>query len=319
MPGEPLTILLASPRGTCAGVERAILIVEEALRRYGAPVYVRHQIVHNRHVVSNLSAKGAVFVEEIDEVPDDRPVVFSAHGVPRSVHAAAMARKLLVVDAVCPLVGKVHREVLAHFAAGRHVLLIGHAGHPEVLGTLGQMPPDAIQLVGPADEVDTLSVPAGQGLAYATQTTLAVEDAARVIDRLTARFPDIVGPVKEDICYATSNRQKAVRAIAPRVDLFLVMGSANSSNSNRLVEVARTAGSPEARLIDHPDELDLASLDHVRTLGLSAGASAPAALVNGLIDRLRGSRDVRVEEVTVASESVTFRLPDMPDGLSGPA
>lgn len=313
----PLHVLLATPRGTCAGVDRAIQTVEEALRRYGPPVYVRHAVVHNRHVVADLAARGAVFVEELDAVPDDRPVVFSAHGVPRAVAAAAAARRLLVVDAVCPLVARVHRAVLAHHQAGRHVVVIGHAGHQEIVGTLGQLPPGAAQRVGSLAEVDALTPPPGQPLAYVTQTTLAVEDAAALVARLRTRFPGIAVPATEDICYATTNRQAAVRALAPRCDLVLVLGSAESSNANRLVEVARGAGCPRALLRDSLADVDGTLLTGVRTLGLTAGASTPEALVVEALAQLRRRYRLTVEPVRVAEEAVAFRLPAFPGDRPG--
>lgn len=307
-----LHVLLAAPRGTCAGVDRAIQTVEEALRRYGPPVYVRHAIVHNRHVVADLAARGAIFVEDLDAVPDDRPVVFSAHGVPRAVAAAAAARRLLVVDAVCPLVARVHRAVLAHHQAGRHVVVIGHAGHQEIVGTLGQLPPGAAQCVGSLAEVDALTPPPGRPLAYVTQTTLAVEDAAALVGRLRDRFPGIVAPATEDICYATTNRQAAVRALAPRCDLVLVLGSAESSNANRLVEVALSAGCPRALLRDRLADDDEALLAEVRTLGLTAGASTPEALVEETLAQLLRRYRLTVEPVRVANEAVAFRPPAFP-------
>jgi len=305
----PLTVLLAGPRGFCAGVDRAIKIVEEALKRFGAPVYVRHEIVHNRFVVESLAAKGAVFVEELDEVPDDVPVVFSAHGVPKAVPAAAEARGLLSLDATCPLVTKVHREAERHWTDGHHLVLVGHAGHPEVIGTMGQLPDGAVTLIETVGDVARLAPPAGAPLAYITQTTLSVDDTAEILDALRARFPDVAGPKREDICYATTNRQAAVKAIAPRADAVLVIGAPNSSNSRRLVEVALRAGCPRAALIGRASDVDPASLAGVRTLGLTAGASAPEVLVDEVIERLRGHRSVTVEEVRVAEEDVIFRLP----------
>ena len=308
----PLTILLAAPRGFCAGVERAIQIVERALEEHGPPVYVRHEIVHNRHVVDSLRAKGAVFVEELDEVPEDGLVVFSAHGVPKAVPAEARRRRLLYADATCPLVSKVHREVERHHKAGRTVLLIGHAGHPEVVGTMGQVPDGSVILVETLADAEAVTVPDPDRLAYSTQTTLSVADTAQIVEALRRRFPSIEGPRNEDICYATTNRQQAVAAIAPRADLFLVVGAPNSSNSMRLVELARQAGVRRSELVRGPDDLDWAWFDRVRTMGLSAGASAPEALVQGVIAACATRFDVRVEEVRLAQENVTFRAPPIP-------
>lgn len=313
MDKRPLSIRLAAPRGSCAGVERAITIVEQALERYGPPVYVRHEIVHNAYVVESLRRRGAVFVEELDEVPDGVPVIFSAHGVPRAVVAEAERRRLLAVDATCPLVAKVHREVERHHRAGRPIVLVGHAGHPEVDGTLGQVPAGAVHLVERPDDVDALDLPPDAPVAYATQTTLAVDETREILDRLSGRFPRLVGPAREDICYATSNRQAAVKAIAPTVEAMLVVGAANSSNSNRLVEVARAHGCPDARLIADATALDFGQLDGVERLGLSAGASAPELLVREVLSALEGRYDLRIEEVRVAEESMVFRLPPMPE------
>jgi 4-hydroxy-3-methylbut-2-enyl diphosphate reductase len=304
-----LTILLAGPRGFCAGVDRAIRIVEEALKRFGPPVYVRHEIVHNRFVVESLEAKGAVFVEELDEVPQGVPVVFSAHGVPKSVPEEAEARGLLHLDATCPLVTKVHREAERHFAKRRHLVLIGHAGHPEVIGTMGQLPPGAVTLVEDVAQARSVQPPAADGLAYITQTTLSVDDTAEIIAVLRARFPEIEGPRREDICYATTNRQAAVKEIAPRADLTVVIGAPNSSNSQRLVEVARKAGCPRAVLIQRARDLAGVSFEGVATLALTASASAPESLVEEVIELLREPYAVRVEEVRVAEEAVIFRLP----------
>jgi len=303
-----LTIRLASPRGFCAGVDRAVRIVEEALRRYGAPVYVRHEIVHNRTVVEDLRAKGAVFVEELDEVPGDAPVVFSAHGVPKVVPAEAERRKLLYLDATCPLVSKVHREAERHFSNGCHILLIGHAGHPEVEGTLGQLPPGSITLVQTADEAATVVPPPGR-LAFITQTTLSVDDTAEMVSVLRGRFPGLEGPKREDICYATTNRQAAVKAIAPGADLVLVIGAANSSNSQRLREVAERSGAARALLIPTEAALEWAELDGVTTLGLTAGASAPESLVEALLARLATRYRLAIDERRVTEEDVIFKLP----------
>jgi len=305
----PLTIRLAGPRGFCAGVDRAIEIVEKALERFGAPVYVRHEIVHNRFVVDRLAAMGAVFVDELEECPEDRPVVFSAHGVPKSVPVEAERRQMTYLDATCPLVSKVHREAERHHAQGRHVLLIGHAGHPEVVGTLGQLPPDAMTLVETVEDARRIAPPAGQPLAYASQTTLSVDDTAAIIQALAERFPDIAAPKQEDICYATTNRQAAVKAAAAGADLFLVVGAANSSNSNRLVEVARTAGAGGARLVARAAEIDWRWFDGVTTLGVSAGASAPELLVQEVIEAASARFDVTVEHATVAEETISFKLP----------
>lgn len=304
-----LTIRLAGPRGFCAGVDRAILIVERALEKFGAPVYVRHEIVHNRFVVESLQEKGAVFVEELDEAPIDRPIVFSAHGVPKSVPADAEARQMIYVDATCPLVSKVHREVERHHMADHIVVLIGHAGHPEVIGTMGQVPDGSIVLVETVDDVATLSLPDNVPLAYATQTTLSVDDTAAIVDALRARYPHIAGPKREDICYATTNRQAAVRALAAESDAVLVIGAPNSSNSRRLVEVARVEGCPKATLVQRASEIDWAWLDGVRNLGVSAGASAPEILVDEVIEACRARFDVTVGEIIVAEEDVEFKLP----------
>ena len=308
--GRPgLTILLAAPRGFCAGVDRAIQIVERALEQFGAPVYVRHEIVHNRFVVESLEAKGAVFVEELDEVPADVPVVFSAHGVPKSVPAEAERRNLFYVDATCPLVSKVHREAERHHKNGCRIVLIGHAGHPEVIGTIGQLPPGVVTLVETVDDAETLAVPAGDKLAYVTQTTLSVDDTADIIAVLQRRFPDIEAPRKEDICYATTNRQEAVKAIASRCQAMLVIGAENSSNSKRLVEVAVRQGCDKAALVGRARDIDWRWLDGVTRLGITAGASAPEVLVDEVIRACRGHFDVSVEEVEIAREDVVFKLP----------
>jgi 4-hydroxy-3-methylbut-2-en-1-yl diphosphate reductase len=309
MAQTPLHILLAAPRGFCAGVDRAIQIVEQALARYGAPVYVRHEIVHNRFVVEQLEAKGAVFVEELDQVPDGAPVVFSAHGVPKAVPAEAQRRNLLALDATCPLVSKVHREAERHAALGRHILLIGHADHPEVVGTMGQLPAGAVSLVQSVDEALTISVADPEKLAYITQTTLSADDMAEIVGALRRRFPAIQGPKKDDICYATTNRQQAVKAIAGRCQALLVLGAPNSSNSVRLVEVARAAGCPEAFLVQRAAEIDWAKLAGVERLGITAGASAPELLVDEVIASARARFAVAVEEVAVIAENVQFKLP----------
>jgi len=304
-----LTVLLASPRGFCAGVDRAVQIVEVFLAKHGAPVYVRHEIVHNRYVVESLEAKGAIFVAELDEVPDGAPVVFSAHGVPKSVPAEADRRNLVSVDATCPLVTKVHNEAERHHREGRHVVLIGHGGHPEVVGTMGQLPEGTITLIETRAQVADLVVPTPDLLAYTTQTTLSVDETAGIIEALRQRFPAIQGPRREDICYATTNRQAAVKAIAPRAEAVLVIGAPNSSNSRRLVEVALNSGCAKAFLLQRAADLDWSWLDGVATLGITAGASAPEVLVDELIDALRVRRTVSVEEITVAREDIVFRLP----------
>ncbi len=308
-PKKPLTILLASPRGFCAGVDRAIQIVERAIERYGRPVYVRHEIVHNRYVVENLEAQGAIFVDELDEVPDDRPVVFSAHGVPKSVPAEAGRRNLLYVDATCPLVSKVHRESERHHASGRTVVLIGHAGHPEVIGTMGQLPEGSVLLVEDVKQAEVLEVPDPANLAYATQTTLSVDDTTDIVAALRRRFPAIQGPKMEDICYATTNRQAAVKAIAERCDALVVIGAPNSSNSMRLVEVAANYGCARSRLVQRAADMDWQWLGEARRLGITAGASAPELLVDELIAACRQRFDVTVEEVRTTEESVVFKLP----------
>lgn len=305
----PLRVLLASPRGFCAGVDRAIQIVERAIEKYGAPVYVRHEIVHNRHVVDRLRRLGAVFVEELDDCPDDRPVIFSAHGVPKAVPAEATARNMLFLDATCPLVSKVHVEAERHFQAGREIVLIGHAGHPEVVGTMGQLPPGAVALVETVDDARTYAPRDPQNLAFVTQTTLSVDDTAEIVAVLRERFPQISAPHKEDICYATTNRQEAVKTAAARSDVLLVLGSANSSNSVRLAEVGQRAGVARSYLIDDASALDLAWLEGARTVGVTAGASAPEVLVRGLIDRLSQAFDVEVEEIDAERETVSFKLP----------
>ena len=304
----PLQLLIAAPRGFCAGVDRAIRIVELAIEKHGAPVFVRHEIVHNRFVVDTLRAQGAVFVEELDEVPDGAPVVFSAHGVPKSVPADAGARGLDYLDATCPLVSKVHRQAERNVALGRHIVFIGHAGHPEVVGTFGQVPSGTMTLVQTVADVAALAVPDPGNLAFLTQTTLSVDDTAEIVDALRLRFPAIEGPKGEDICYATSNRQAAVKAIAGSCDAVLVIGAPNSSNSLRLVEVAEREG-VRARLIQRADELDWAFLDGVATLGITAGASAPELLVRELVDRLSSRFDVREREVETVRENIAFKLP----------
>ncbi|MGH6999661.1 MAG: 4-hydroxy-3-methylbut-2-enyl diphosphate reductase [Phenylobacterium sp.] len=305
-----MEVLLAQPRGFCAGVDRAIQIVELALAKYGAPVYVRHEIVHNRYVVESLKAKGAIFVEELDEIPDTgAPIVFSAHGVPKSVPEAARERNLFVLDATCPLVSKVHVEAERQFREGREILLIGHAGHPEVVGTMGQLPDGVVQLIETVEDARAFTPIDPANVAFATQTTLSVDDTAEIVAALRERFPDIAAPHKEDICYATTNRQEAVKAISARADVLLVLGSANSSNSVRLVEVGKRSGAKGAYLIDDARGLDFAWLDGVSTVGVTAGASAPEVLVQGLIDKLGEAFDVTVEEVDTVRETVSFKLP----------
>ena len=304
-----LAILLAGPRGFCAGVDRAILIVERAIERYGAPVYVRHEIVHNRTVVERLEAKGAVFVDELSEVPDGVPVIFSAHGVPKSVPAEAESRKLFYLDATCPLVSKVHSEAEDHHEKGRQIILIGHAGHPEVVGTMGQLPDGAVLLVETVAQVETVHPADPDNLAYITQTTLSVDDTAAIVEALRQRFPRIVGPRKEDICYATTNRQAAVKAVAAQADAILVVGAPNSSNSMRLVEVARQAGCTRAMLIQRAADIDWHFLEGISRLGITAGASAPEDLVQDVIAACRQRYDVTIENVVLAEESVRFNLP----------
>ncbi|WP_420141109.1 4-hydroxy-3-methylbut-2-enyl diphosphate reductase [Sphingomonas sp.] len=307
-PRPPLDVLIAAPRGFCAGVDRAIRIVELAIEKYGAPVYVRHEIVHNRHVIDNLRAKGAIFVEELDEVPDGVPVVFSAHGVPKVVPARASERGLEFLDATCPLVSKVHREAERLVDQQRHILFIGHRGHPEVIGTLGQVPDGAITLIETVADAETVAPADPDNLSFLTQTTLSVDDTAAIVATLQRRFPSIRGPRGEDICYATSNRQAAVKELAPQCDALLVIGAPNSSNSVRLAEVAERAG-VRALLIQDASELDRGWLDGVRTLGVTAGASAPEVLVRGLIARLETWFEVSERELAGATETMIFKLP----------
>ena len=305
----PLTLYLAAPRGFCAGVDRAIKIVELALQKWGAPVYVRHEIVHNKYVVDGLRAKGAVFVEELDDCPVDRPVIFSAHGVPKSVPQAAQARQMIAVDATCPLVTKVHTEAARHSEAGLQMVMIGHAGHPETIGTMGQLPEGEVLLVETAEDVARLSVRDPAKLAYITQTTLSVDDTAGIVAALQDRFPAILGPHKEDICYATTNRQAAVKAMAGKIDALLVIGAPNSSNSLRLVEVGKAAGCAYAQLVQRAAEIDWRALDGIGRLGVTAGASAPEELVNEVIDAFRSRYEVTVELVETAQENVEFKVP----------
>lgn len=311
MSGKPKRhILLCAPRGFCAGVERAIQVVEEALERFGAPVYVRHEIVHNRYVVEELKRKGAIFVEELDEIPEtDSPVVFSAHGVPKSIPAAASARNLFFLDATCPLVSKVHKEAILHHRRGREIVLVGHAGHPEVEGTIGQLPPGSIVLVETVADVDTLHPRDADNLAWITQTTLSVDDAAVITNALQVRFPNIVGPHRDDICYATTNRQEAVKQVAPTVDRMIVVGAPNSSNSQRLREVAERAGCPKAVLVQRAAEIVWSDLDGIERIGVTAGASAPEILVEEVIDALAARFEITVEIVRTAQETLVFSLP----------
>ncbi len=304
-----LTLLLAAPRGFCAGVDRAIQIVERALEKWGAPVYVRHEIVHNRHVVERLEGLGAVFVDELDECPDDRPVIFSAHGVPKAVPAEASRRNMIYVDATCPLVSKVHVEAQRHHKAGREIVLIGHQGHPEVIGTMGQLPDGAIALIETVEDAQRYTPRNPDNVAFVTQTTLSVDDTAAIVATLRARFPSIAAPHKEDICYATTNRQEAVKAMARRCDLFLVIGAQNSSNSKRLVEVALTAGAQDARLVQSAADVDWDAVAQARTVGLTAGASAPEVLTDEIVAQARARFSVTVEEVRVTDEDVVFNLP----------
>jgi len=304
-----MRLLLAAPRGFCAGVDRAIKIVELALQAKSEPVYVRHEIVHNRHVVRALEQKGAVFIEELDAMPDGATAVFSAHGVPKTVPEEASQRGLGYFDATCPLVSKVHREAERHHAEGRHIVLLGHAGHPEVVGTMGQLPSGAITLVEDLEAARSFHSPSGQALAFITQTTLSVDDTAEMIAALRERFPDIVGPRKEDICYATSNRQAAVKAIARNCDALLVIGAPNSSNSQRLVEVARRNGCERAWLVQRAADIDWSRFEQCRCVGLTAGASAPESLVQEVVDAFRQRFTVAIEEVRVAHENIEFKLP----------
>jgi 4-hydroxy-3-methylbut-2-enyl diphosphate reductase len=305
-----LTLLLAAPRGFCAGVDRAIHIVELALEKYGPPVYVRHEIVHNKYVVETLKSKGAIFVKELDEIPDtEQPVIFSAHGVAKSVPAAAKARNMFALDATCPLVFKVHFEAIRHFEEGDHIILIGHAGHPEVVGTMGQLPEGAITLVETVEDIDRLEPANPDRLAFITQTTLSVDDTAEMVERLKGRFPLIRGPKKEDICYATTNRQDAVKEIAGRCDHLLVVGAPNSSNSNRLVEVGLRAGAKGASLVQRAKDIPWDEIGQARSVGLTAGASAPEVLVQEVIEALGERFEVQVETVRTVDENVAFNIP----------
>jgi 4-hydroxy-3-methylbut-2-enyl diphosphate reductase len=309
MSKPPLTLYLAAPRGFCAGVDRAIKIVELALEKWGAPIYVRHEIVHNKFVVDDLRGKGAVFVEELEDCPDDRPVIFSAHGVPKAVPAAAAAREMIFVDATCPLVSKVHIEAQRHNDNGLQMIMIGHAGHPETVGTMGQLPDGEVLLVETVADVEHVVVRDPAQLAFVTQTTLSVDDTADIVTALNARFPMIVGPHKEDICYATTNRQEAVKAMAPLVDAMLVVGAPNSSNSQRLVEVGRKAGCAYSQLVMRGADIDWRSLDGIKSVGITAGASAPEVLINEVIDAFKARYEVTVEQVETAVENVEFKVP----------
>ena len=309
MPLKDLTLYLAAPRGFCAGVDRAIQIVELALGKWGAPVYVRHEIVHNKFVVDGLREKGAIFVEELDECPDDRPVIFSAHGVPKAVPAEAAKREMIYVDATCPLVSKVHIEAERHHAAGLQMVMIGHEGHPETVGTMGQLPMGDVLLVETSEDVAKLNIRDPEKLAFVTQTTLSIDDTADIVAALKLRFPNIVGPHKEDICYATTNRQIAVKEIAPLMDALLVVGAPNSSNSKRLVEVASKAGCSYAQLVQRDTEIDWRALEGIQSVGLTAGASAPEVLVNEIIEAFRARYKVTIEHVETAQENVNFKVP----------
>jgi 4-hydroxy-3-methylbut-2-enyl diphosphate reductase len=309
MPKPDLTLYLAAPRGFCAGVDRAIKIVEMALEKWGAPVYVRHEIVHNAYVVDGLRDKGAIFVEELDDCPDDRPVIFSAHGVPKAVPAEAAKREMLFVDATCPLVSKVHIEAERHHKNGLQMVMIGHEGHPETVGTMGQLPDGEVILVETVEDVALITPRDPDKLAFITQTTLSVDDTADIVGALNARFPAIVGPHKEDICYATTNRQAAVKAVAGKIDALFVIGAPNSSNSKRLVEVGRTAGCTYSQLVQRAPDIDWRAIDGIRSVGLTAGASAPEVLVNEVIDAFRERFNVTVELVETAVEAVEFKVP----------
>jgi 4-hydroxy-3-methylbut-2-en-1-yl diphosphate reductase len=309
MTKPPLTLYMAAPRGFCAGVDRAIKIVEMALTKWGAPVYVRHEIVHNKFVVDSLRDQGAVFVEELDECPDDRPVIFSAHGVPKTVPAAAQAREMIYVDATCPLVSKVHIEAQRHADNGLQMVMIGHAGHPETVGTMGQLPEGEVLLVETPEDVATVTPRDADKLAFVTQTTLSVDDTADIVAALHARFPKIVAPHKEDICYATTNRQEAVKAMAPKCDAMLVVGAPNSSNSKRLVEVGARAGCDYAQLVQRATDIDWRALQGIKTLGITAGASAPEVLINEVVDAFSDHYTVTVEQIVTAKENVEFKVP----------
>jgi 4-hydroxy-3-methylbut-2-enyl diphosphate reductase len=318
MTKQPLTIYLAAPRGFCAGVDRAIKIVEMALQKWGAPVYVRHEIVHNKFVVDGLREKGAIFVEELSDCPDDRPVIFSAHGVAKAVPAEAQRREMVYVDATCPLVSKVHIEAERHFDAGLQIIMIGHAGHPETIGTMGQLPEGEVLLVETEEDVATIDVRNPEKLAFVTQTTLSVDDTVGIVAALQKRFPQIVGPHKEDICYATTNRQMAVKAMAEQCDAMLVVGAPNSSNSRRLVEVGAKAGCDYSQLVQRGTDIDWRALEGVKSVGITAGASAPEVLVNEVIDAFRDRFDVTVEQVETAVERVNFKVPRILRDIEAP-
>ncbi|VAW02687.1 4-hydroxy-3-methylbut-2-enyl diphosphate reductase [hydrothermal vent metagenome] len=309
MTKSPLTLYLAAPRGFCAGVDRAIKIVEMALQKWGAPVYVRHEIVHNKFVVDDLRSKGAVFVEELSECPNDRPVIFSAHGVPKSVPSEARTRQMIYVDATCPLVSKVHIEAERHHKAGHQIIMIGHAGHPETIGTMGQLPGGEVLLVETPEDVAGIGVRDPDMLAYVTQTTLSVDDTIDIVTALRARFPAIRGPHKEDICYATTNRQEAVKALAGRVQAMLVVGAPNSSNSRRLVEVGKRAGCDYSQLVQRAVDIDWRALEGVTSIGITAGASAPEVLVDEVIEALKARFEVTIKEVETAREDIEFKVP----------
>ncbi|WP_298802839.1 4-hydroxy-3-methylbut-2-enyl diphosphate reductase [uncultured Lentibacter sp.] len=309
MTKPPLKVILAAPRGFCAGVDRAIKIVELAIEKWGAPVYVRHEIVHNKYVVDDLRAKGAVFVEELEDCPDDRPVIFSAHGVPKAVPAEAARREMVFVDATCPLVSKVHIEAERHHAAGLQIIMIGHEGHPETVGTMGQLPEGEVLLVETEADVGGVAVRDAAKLAFVTQTTLSVDDTAGIVAALQARFPEIVGPHKEDICYATTNRQEAVKAMAGRVEAMLVVGAPNSSNSQRLVEVGSNAGCGYSQLVQRAENIDWRALEGIRSIGITAGASAPELLVQEVIDALGARYALEIEVLETAKENVEFKVP----------
>jgi 4-hydroxy-3-methylbut-2-enyl diphosphate reductase len=309
MSNPQLTVYMAAPRGFCAGVDRAIKIVEMALEKWGKPVYVRHEIVHNKYVVDELKLKGAIFIKEVEEAPNDRPIIFSAHGVPKSVPLEAQTRDMIYVDATCPLVSKVHIEADRHFENGLQIIMIGHAGHPETIGTMGQLPEGGVLLVENTEDVETLIVRNPNKLAYVTQTTLSIDDTAEVVEALKVRFPAIVGPHKEDICYATSNRQAAVKEIAPDVDAFLVIGAPNSSNSQRLVEVAKKAGCNNSQMVQRAAEINWSSLIDIKSIGITAGASAPEILVKEVVDALKERFEVKTHFVETATENVNFKVP----------
>ena len=309
MRNPELSVYMAAPRGFCAGVDRAIKIVEMALEKWGEPVYVRHEIVHNKYVVDELKSKGAIFIKEVSDAPVDRPIIFSAHGVPKSVPLEAKSRKMIYVDATCPLVSKVHIEADRHFENGLQIIMIGHEGHPETIGTMGQLPEGGVLLVESTKDVENLIVRDPSKLAYVTQTTLSIDDTAEVVEALKTRFPTIVGPHKEDICYATSNRQAAVKEIAPEVDALLVIGAPNSSNSQRLVEVAKKAGCENSQMVQRAAEINWNSLMNIKSVGITAGASAPEILVNEVVDALKERFEIKTHLVETATESVNFKVP----------